>query len=165
MCGKVSDPPTIGCCHANIHTDQICNQCVAYECKPLPPLPPAIPACNATNYHEFWCTVTNETESFQALASRLHVSPTKLCEYNFQYDCMAGVVPNNSIRVPFDQCTPKPEVWNCYEVTAGDTLLSVAAGPQSVVLDALKLKNMNLDILYGDSRLYPGQHLRLPILH
>jgi hypothetical protein len=144
-----------------------CDGCTAAKCKVVPPLPLPIPACNATNYHEFWCTVTNETESFQALATRLHVSPTKLCEYNFQYDCIlvAGVVPNNSIRVPFDQCTPKPGVWNCYEVTAGDTLLSVAAGPQSVVLDALKLKNMNLDIVYGDSKLYPGQHLRLPILH
>jgi hypothetical protein len=132
-------------------------------CKPLPPLPPPIPACNATNYHEFWCTVTNVSESFSALATRLHVNPTKLCEYNFRYDCSAGVTPNYSIRVPYDQCTPKPGGWNCYEVTDGDTLLTVAASDASVNLDALALKNTNLDILYGDTKLYAGQQLRLPI--
>jgi hypothetical protein len=132
-------------------------------CKPLPPLPPAIPACNATNYHEFWCTVTNDTESFKALATKLHVNPTKLCEYNFLYDCDAGVAPGYSIRVPYDQCTPKPGGWNCYEVKDGDTLLTVAAGAKSVNRDALALKNENLDILYGDGTLYPGQQLRLPV--
>ena len=58
----------------------------------------AIPVCNATNFHEFWCTVVNVTESFPALATRLHVNPTKLCEYNFLYACGNGVVPGDSIR-------------------------------------------------------------------
>jgi hypothetical protein len=48
-------------------------------------------------------------------------------------------------------------------VKAGDTLLTVAADPASVVLDALALKNANLDILYGDFNIFPGQQLRLPI--
>jgi hypothetical protein len=51
-------------------------------------------------------------------------------------------------------------------VKAGDTLLSVATGPGSVVADAELLKNANLDILYGtDYKLYLGQHLRLPTHH
>jgi hypothetical protein len=140
-----------------------CNGCTEYECKPVPPLPPAIPACNATNYHEFWCTVTNVSESFNALATRLHVNPTKLCEYNFLYECAAGVTPNNSIRVPYDQCTPKPGVWNCYEVKDGDTLLSVASSAKSLNFDARALQNTNLDILYGESTLHAGMHLRLPL--
>jgi hypothetical protein len=45
----------------------------------------------------------------------------------------------------------------------GDTLLTVAALPQSVILDAVALKNTNLDILYGESTLYPGMQLRLPL--
>jgi LysM repeat protein len=107
--------------------------------------------------------VTNVSESFSALATRLHVNPTKLCEYNFLYDCNAGVTPNNSIRVPYDQCSPKLGVWKCYNVSAHDTLLTVAASPESVILDALLLKNANLDILYGDTKLFPGQQLRLPV--
>jgi hypothetical protein len=107
--------------------------------------------------------VTNVSESFSALATRLHVSPTKLCEYNFLYDCTAGVTPNNSIRVPYDQCTPKPGGWNCYEVKDGDTLLSVASSPKSVNFDASMLRNANLEILYGESTLHAGMHLRLPL--
>jgi hypothetical protein len=165
VCGKESDPRNVGCCHPKIIlTDEICNGCVKQLCNPPPPLPPPIPACNATNFHEFWCTVTNVSESFQALATRLHVNPTKLCEYNFLYDCSAGVTPNNSIRVPYDQCTPKQGVWDCYEVkAANETLVSVATGPSSVVADPELLKNMNLDILYGgDYTLHPGQQLRIP---
>jgi hypothetical protein len=67
----------------------------------LPPPPPLIPACNATNYHEFNCTVATETESWASLASKLHVNPTKLCEYNFRYECDADVTPGLSIRVPY----------------------------------------------------------------
>jgi hypothetical protein len=49
-------------------------------------------------------------------------------------------------------------------VTDGDTLVSVATGPGSVVADPEILKSFNLDTLYGrDFKLYPGQHLRLPI--
>jgi hypothetical protein len=107
--------------------------------------------------------VTNETESFQALATRLHVNPTKLCEYNFLYDCLAGVTPGNSIRVPYDQCTPKPGGWDCYEVKDGDTLLSVASSPKSLNFDAIELRNTNLDILYSDSTLHAGMQLRLPV--
>jgi hypothetical protein len=54
-------------------------------------------------------------------------------------------------------------VWNCYQVKAGDTLLSVATSPGSFVADPERLKNFNLDILYGEVALHPGQHLRLPI--
>jgi hypothetical protein len=140
-----------------------CDACTVYSCKPVPPLPLPIPTCNATNYHEFWCTVANKTESFSALATRLHVSPTKLCEYNFQYDCDAGVMATNSIRVPFDQCTPKIGGWNCHEVKDGDTLVSVASSPQSLTFDARALRNTNLDILYGESTLHAGMHLRLPL--
>jgi hypothetical protein len=42
VCGKGSDPATVGCCHANIHRDDTCNQCVDYLCKPPPPLPPPV---------------------------------------------------------------------------------------------------------------------------
>jgi hypothetical protein len=105
----------------------------------------------------------NATESFAALAQRLHTNPTKLCEYNFLHDCQKDLKPGDSIRVPYDQCTPKTGVWNCYQVKKGDTLLSVATSPGSFVADPEKLKNFNLDILYGDLKLYPGQHLRLPI--
>jgi hypothetical protein len=42
VCGKGSDPYNVGCCHANIHADQICNQCVEQLCKPPPPLPPPV---------------------------------------------------------------------------------------------------------------------------
>jgi hypothetical protein len=133
-------------------------------CKPLPPLPPVIPACNATNYHEFWCTVATVNESFESLATRLHVHPVKLCEYNFLYDCKGGVNVGDSLRVPYDQCSQKPGVYNCYEVKVGDTLLSVANSPESVVVDPVLLKSANLDILYGgDDKLHPGQQLRLPI--
>jgi hypothetical protein len=48
-------------------------------------------------------------------------------------------------------------------VVQGDTLLTVAANPQSVRIDAEALKNANLDILYGESMLYAGMQLRLPI--
>jgi LysM repeat protein len=108
--------------------------------------------------------VANVSESFSALATRLHVHLTKLYEYNFLYDCKGGVNAGDSLRVPYDQCTPKPGAYNCYEVKAGDTLLSVATGNQSVVADPVLLKSANLGILYGgDTILYPGQHLRLPI--
>jgi hypothetical protein len=107
--------------------------------------------------------VTNVSESFSALATRLNVNPTKLCEYNFLYDCSAGVTPGNSIRVPFDQCTPKPGVWKRYEVKGGDTLVSVANSPESLVLDPIMLKNTNLDILYDNPTLHTGMHLRLPL--
>jgi hypothetical protein len=101
VCGKGSDPAYVGCCHANILTDETCNACVPDQCKPLPPPPPLIPACNATNYHEFNCVVATETESWASLASKLHVNPTKLCEYNFRYECDADVTPGLSIRVPY----------------------------------------------------------------
>ena len=42
VCGKGSDPYNVGCCHANIKTDDTCNSCVDFECKPPPPLLPAI---------------------------------------------------------------------------------------------------------------------------
>jgi hypothetical protein len=129
----------------------------------VPPLPLPIPTCNATNYYEFSCTVATVNESFTSLATRLHVNPNKLCEYNFQYDCNAGVVIGNSLRVPYDQCTPKIGVWKCYTVVEGDTLLTVAALPQSVRMDAVALKNTNLDILYSEITLYAGMQLRLPL--
>jgi hypothetical protein len=55
VCGKGSDPATVGCCHANILRDDTCNQCVDYLCKPPPPLPPPVTTkyfCVTTpNYH------------------------------------------------------------------------------------------------------------------
>jgi hypothetical protein len=55
VCGKGSDPATVGCCHANIHADEICNGCVEQLCKPVPPLPPPITtkySCvTMLNYH------------------------------------------------------------------------------------------------------------------
>jgi hypothetical protein len=135
-------------------------------CK-APPAPTPIPPCNATNYREFWCTTANDTESFPSLATKLHVHPHKLRDYNFLYDYGKGVKPGDSLRVPFDQCTPKVGAWNCYTVKeAGETLSSVATGPQSLIRGdgaADKLKSYNLDILYADDTLYPGQQLRLPI--
>jgi LysM repeat protein len=50
--------------------------------------------------------------------------------------------------------------------TAGETLSSIATGPQSLIQGdgaADKLKSYNLDILYNDDTLYPGQQLWLPI--
>jgi hypothetical protein len=96
--------------HANIRTGDTCNSGVAYEC-PTPP-PPSTATTDPClqryyNYHELWCTVTNISESSSALATRLHVNPTKLCEYSFLYECGAGVTPGNSIRVPYDQDTSK----------------------------------------------------------
>jgi hypothetical protein len=119
-----------------------------------------------TNYREFWCTTANDTESFSSLATKLHVNPFKLGDYNFLYDYGKGVKSGDSLRVPFDQCMPKVGAWNCYTVKAGDTLESVATGPQSLIQGkgaADKLKLYNLEILYGDDTLYPGQQLRLPI--
>jgi predicted outer membrane repeat protein len=55
VCGKGSDPANVGCCHANIRTDDTCNSCVDFECKPPPPLPPPVTTkyfCVTTpNYH------------------------------------------------------------------------------------------------------------------
>jgi hypothetical protein len=55
VCGKGSDPLPVGCCHASIHADEICNGCVEQLCKPLPPLPPPVTtkyACITTpSYH------------------------------------------------------------------------------------------------------------------
>jgi hypothetical protein len=55
VCGKGSDPGNVGCCHASIHADDICNGCVNQLCKPPPPLPPPITTkyfCVTTpNYH------------------------------------------------------------------------------------------------------------------
>jgi LysM repeat protein len=58
---------------------------------------------------------------------------------------------------------PKVGAWKCYTVKAGDTLTSVATGSKSLVQNAGTLKSYNLEILYGDDTLYPGQQLRLPI--
>jgi hypothetical protein len=135
------------------------------ECR-APPGPTPIPPCDATNYREFWCTTANDTESFHSLATKLHVNPHKLGDYNFLYDYGKGVKPADSLRVPFDQCTPKVGAWNCYTVKAGDTLQSVAPYSPSLIQGtgaADKLKSYNLDILYSDDTLYPGQQLRLPI--
>jgi LysM repeat protein len=176
-----------------------------------------IPPCNATNYHEFWCYVANGTDSFESLATKLHLNPTKLWEYNFLYDRDAGVVPGDSLRVPYGacpyqynnpamtipgkkcnewniatECAPCQDpyhnsfdtdnksmahctgnatecdwqnggTWNIYTVQEGDTLLGVATSAQSMILNANALKNANLDILYGDSKLYVGQQLRIPL--
>jgi LysM repeat protein len=136
------------------------------NCK-APPGPTPIPPCNATNYREFGCTTANDTEGFPSLATKLHVNPHKLHDYNFIYDYEEGVKPGDSLRVPYDQCTPKPGAWNCYTVKeAGGALTSIATGPQSLIQGvgaADKLKSYNLDIVYGDDTLYPGQQLRLPI--
>jgi hypothetical protein len=51
----------------------------------------------------------------------------------------------------------------CYTVVQDDTILTVAANSQLVMLDAAALKNANLDILYGGRTLYAGMQLRLPI--
>jgi hypothetical protein len=32
---------------------------------------------------EFWCTTANDTESLPSLATKLHVNPYKLGDYNF----------------------------------------------------------------------------------
>jgi hypothetical protein len=63
-----------------------------------------IPPCNTSNYHEFWCYEAIATDSFESLATKLHLNPTKLWEYNFLYDREAGVVANNSLRVPYGAC-------------------------------------------------------------
>jgi LysM repeat protein len=126
-------------------------------------LTPSIPRCNATNYHEFWCTEANVSDTFESLATKLHVNPNKLAEYNFLYNRAQGVKAGDSLRVPFDQCTMRPGVFKCYSVVQGDTLLTVAANHQSVRIDAEVLKNANLDILHGESTLYAGMQLRLPL--
>jgi hypothetical protein len=54
---------------------------------------PSIPRCNATNYHEFWCTEANVSDTFESLAKKLHVNPNKLAEYNFLYNRVQGVKP------------------------------------------------------------------------
>jgi hypothetical protein len=182
--GKGGTYGTLAQCHANCNVRFDCKntQCVKAApgttgkypnkmacdtaCK-APPGPTPIPPCNATNYREFWCTTANDTESFPSLATKLHVHPYKLGDYNFLYDYGKGVKPGDSLRVPFDQCTPKVGVWNCYAVKAGDTLQSVAkCNPHSLIQGTGavdKLKSYNLDILYNDDALYPGQQLRLPI--
>jgi hypothetical protein len=132
------------------------------QCK-APPAPTPIPPCNSTNYREFWCTTANDTESFSSLATKLHVNPFKLGDNNFLYDHGKGLKSGDSLRVPFDQCLPKVGAWNCYTVKAGDTLESVATGSESLVQNVDTLKSYNLEILYGDDTLYPGQQLRLPI--
>jgi hypothetical protein len=63
-----------------------------------------IPQCNATNYYEYWCYAANTTDSFESLATKLHVNPTKLWEYNFLYNREMGVVLGDSLRVPYGAC-------------------------------------------------------------
>ena len=113
-----------------------------------PPGPSPSPRCNATNYHEFWCTVANASENFDSLATRLHVNPTKLWEYNFLYDRNAGVQTGDLLRVPYDQCEPQPGVWDCHDVVAGDTLFSIAHGTASKIYNTTTLKNYNLVLWY-----------------
>jgi LysM repeat protein len=124
---------------------------------------PVFAACNTTNYHEFSCHDIEASTTFEAAASALHVHPTKLREYN--REIANDTIPKGaSIRVPLDECTPKLGAWGCYEVQAGDTLDSVSDGSASVVRNVTTLTQINTAALWGESKLYQGMHLRMPVV-
>jgi hypothetical protein len=54
-------------------------------------------------------------------------------------------------------------VWDCYTASVGDDLESIALGPKSVYRNVQKLKDYNIDTLWGQLIPSPGMDLRLPL--
>jgi hypothetical protein len=86
VCGKGSDPGNIGCCHASIHTDQICNQCVEQLCKPVPPLPPSSCTGNSSGLNAVSCA------AWQDLAKATNITGWSSCSGAFLDPCSCGGV-------------------------------------------------------------------------
>jgi LysM repeat protein len=113
------------------------------------------------NAYQWTCHTATAATTLVEVATAVHANPTKLAEWN-RLPSDAPVAAGASLRVPADGCVPSPGSWDCYEVAAGDTLASVARGPQSYTRDVALLRQLNSVLLWGADELHAGMQLKLP---
>lgn len=124
--------------------------------------------CNESAIDWSCYTVSNEPgepTTVAGLATKLHVAPTKLMDYNLLgSDPSVQVAVGTPLRVPHDACTPRTGSWNCYTVQGGETLYDVASSSASLIRNETLILEYNEDVLYGNTNgpLPAGLQLRLP---
>ena len=127
--------------------------------------------CNESATDWSCYTVSNEQgepTTVAGLATKLHIAPAKLIDYNMLTDeTTASIAPGTPLRVPRDACTPRAGAWACYTVEGWETVETIAYGPASFIRNATLLREINGDVLYGNLKSYdqilpPGLQLRLP---
>jgi LysM repeat protein len=116
---------------------------------------------------KYACYESTGNETASEIATKRHLSPLKLCDWN-RYELgvceLETTIPKGfHLKVPRDECVPKPGVWTCYHVEAGDNLHSIALGPRSMFRSTEKLLRFNKDILWGSEDVFEGMHLRLAV--
>jgi LysM repeat protein len=116
---------------------------------------------------QYSCYASTGEETVSEIAAKRHLSPLKLCDWN-RYELstcdLITIIPKGfALKVPRDDCKPKPGVWTCYEVAAGDDLRAVAFGKHSQYRSTKKLIAYNKDILWGNESIFKGMHLRMPV--
>jgi hypothetical protein len=116
---------------------------------------------------QYGCYESTGDETAREIAAKRHLSPLKLCDWN-RYELgvceLETKVPEGfRLKVPRGECVPKPGVWTCYQVEAGDDLHAIAFGPRSMFRSEEKLKSINKDLMWGSESVFEGMHLRLPV--
>ena len=129
--------------------------------------------CDEHNFLQWSCyTVSDEPSeptTLSGLATKLHVNPQRLADFNSMADQALALVPRgHMLRVPYlgGACTPQPGLWGCYEVAkTGETIQAVAASSASFwrsTAGVTAAEQVNSRAMHGESAaLYVGMHVRL----